>query len=320
MSSSKIPEDRRITVEKVNDIKVKPLKTSIVETRPYKGFQMFREGLPNVMCCAKKKSGKTQTICNIIKHCADIDTQIVVISSTVNKDPAWSAMKKWCKDHNIGFEGLTEIRSIVNGRKADFLEQFSKEIMTGEEEELSSEEEEEVPHCSRFADQGMDEPPSPEYSEEEEEPRILTGTVPSINRIRFSKPQGSIKQQKPYITPAYIVVIDDLSNELRIPSIQAFLKKNRHGKAMTITSSQYLNDWLPMALKNIDVFLLWKGLSIDKLEKIKKDSDLSIPIEIFEQIYKKATEAPFHFLYVNARDDEYRWNFDKRFNIPIQKE
>jgi hypothetical protein len=89
---------------------------------------------------------------------------------------------------------------------------------------------------------------------------------------------------------------------------------------MTITSSQYLNDWLPMALKNIDVFLLWKGLSLDKLEKIKKDSDLSIPIEIFEQIYKKATEEPFHFLYVNARDDEYRWNFDKRFNIPIQKE
>ena len=308
-----------ITVQKVNDIKVKPLKTSIVETRPYKGFQMFKEGLPNVMCCAKKKSGKTQTICNIIKHCADQDTQIIVISSTVNSDPAWSAMRRWCKDNNINFEGLTEIRSTVNGKKADFLDQFSKEIMQGEEEELSSEEEEDIPHCSRFADQGLDEPPSSDYSEEEETPKILCGTIPSINKIRFSKPQGSLKERKPYITPAYIVVIDDLSNELRIPSIQAFLKKNRHGRALTITSSQYLNDWLPMALKNIDVFLLWKGLSLDKLEKIKRDADLSLPIDIFEQIYKKATEQPFNFLYVSPRDEEYRWNFDKRFNIPVDK-
>ena len=49
------------------------------------------------------------------------------------------------------------------------------------------------------------------------------------------------------------------------------------------------------------------------MKELYKDSDSSIPFETFIEVYKKATELPHSFLYIDKRSDSFRCCFDKQF-------
>jgi hypothetical protein len=119
-----------ITLTKINDTVVKPVKTGKEkDTRLPKGFKMFPEPYPNVGIIAKKKSGKTNVVVNIVKACADKDTHVFVLASTANKDPMFLALKKYCKKHEIPYHAQTEIKSVDDqGKKSDFFQNFMKEM------------------------------------------------------------------------------------------------------------------------------------------------------------------------------------------------
>jgi hypothetical protein len=86
---------------------------------------------------------------------------------------------------------------------------------------------------------------------------------------------------------------------------------------MNIISTQWLQDLLPESLKQFDYLLLFKGLTDEKLEKVKNDADLAIDIDKLIAIYKSATSAPYSFLYVDTRLEQYRKCFNMRYNVPI---
>ena len=114
-----------------------------------------------------------------------------------------------------------------------------------------------------------------------------------------------------YQSPEYIIVFDDLSNELKSRTLLGLLKKNRHFKTKLIISSQWINDLLPESRKQIDLFLIFKGFPERKLTEIYKDCDSGLPFDTFYKLYKKATKKPYSFLYIGS--DSYRCNFDKQF-------
>jgi len=119
-----------------------------------------------------------------------------------------------------------------------------------------------------------------------------------------------------YQSLEYIFVLDDLSDELHTRSLTGFLKKHRHFKAKIIVSSQYLNDLLPAARKQLDYWILFQGHSREKIDDIYKSANLSIPQDEFYEMYKFATEKPFSFLYVDTTSGSskssgtFRRNFD----------
>ena len=115
--------------------------------------------------------------------------------------------------------------------------------------------------------------------------------------------------------PKHIFIFDDIGNELKLPSIAQLLKTNRHLKSKVIISSQYLNDLSVQGRKNIGYRLLFKGHTLEKLETIYKDADLSIPFEDFVEMYETATEKQYNFFYIDCRDDEFRINFNYKFII-----
>ena len=130
------------------------------------------------------------------------------------------------------------------------------------------------------------------------------------------EPEKETKPKKSkYQAPEYMIVFDDLSSELKSPSLLSLLKFNRHYKTKLIISSQWLHDLLPESRKQIDLFLIFKGFPEDKIALIYKDCDSSIPFETFYQIYKQATKEPHSFMYVDSRSDTFRSNFDKLFII-----
>ena len=48
---------------------------------------------------------------------------------------------------------------------------------------------------------------------------------------------------------------------------------------------------------------------------IHRDSDSSIPFDMFNAMYKKSTQLPHSFFYVDSREDSFRRNFDCKFII-----
>lgn len=125
------------------------------------------------------------------------------------------------------------------------------------------------------------------------------------------------KMQK-YRTPEYLIIFDDISNELKDKYVNKLLKENRHYKAKVIISSQYWNDLLPMSRKQVDYLLLFKGIQENKLEEIYKDIDLSIDYTTFSKLYHYATVERYNFFYIDIRNDELRRNFNSKFTLPSE--
>lgn len=314
----------KITVERVNDIQVKPIKIYDPDDGLLpKGYEMFPIKHPCVFLCAHRNSGKTMTICNILKYCSDKDSTILLISGTANTDPVWLSFRKYCKKNGIRFESVTEIKSKLNGKNTDFLDDFIESEITkkGNEQNIdNSDEEDQEEELKTSLFQGVDDSEE-EYEDEEDEIIPLKSTVHPRSKMIFSKlkDETSMKVKKTFYTPKYFVVLDDLSSELRTPSLENFLKIARHGKVFTICSSQYVHDIKPTSIKQCEYILLFKG-NLNKLEKIRVDCGLSIDLPTLEKVYSHATREPYNFLYISTRTNEYRKNFDQKYNIPVKNE
>jgi hypothetical protein len=119
-----------------------------------------------------------------------------------------------------------------------------------------------------------------------------------------------------YRTPEYMIILDDLSTELKNKSLVSLLKKNRHFKSKIIISSQYWNDLLPESRKQLDYILMFKSMPENKLKEIYRDADLSLDFETFQKIYRYSTKEPFNFLYIDCINGDFRKNFNMKFNLP----
>ena len=163
-----------------------------------------------------------------------------------------------------------------------------------------------VAHTSLKNDDGVDELALlvQELSvEEEPQPKKVPNFLDSDDEEEEEKPPK-------YRAPEYVIILDDLSTELKSKSITGLLKKNRHFRSKILISSQHLNDLLPEGRKQIDYFILFRGHPMKKIEEIHRDADISIPLDEFYRVYKFATEEPYSFLYVDCASGEFRRNFN----------
>lgn len=342
-------EDTKILLKKINNEVVVPMKSKLrKDERPVKGNKLFQECYANIGIIARKKSGKTVTVQKIIKDCAGKSTKILCFSSTVDKDKAMIDLKAWCKKHSITFQPFTSIKD----GKIDILDKFVQKLMDEAEERVhndaeESESDEEVPppmrggmatqgrgkatgpsykKLSLFDDEGEDDDTDYESEESEEEDpsdklfsrkQIEQAKAEhKINQKLFSRHNNtSLIQKEKEISPEYIIIFDDISHELKSPSLISLLKMNRHFRCKIIISTQYVHDLKPEQLKQMDYLLLFKGLDPEKLEKIRRDADLSLNFGVLDKIYHNATEQPYSFLYVDRLTESYRKCFDKLYQI-----
>ena len=261
-------------LRKINEVLVKPIVFSNEkDTRPIKGASLFPEVYSNIFLCAKKKSGKSTIIYKIIAACCNRDTKVIAFVSTLQKDQSWIETQNYCKSKGIYFEGRTSL----NEDKIDQLQQF----ITGEETINETDD----------LNENFKEKLLLESDDDEDKP----------------------KRKSKYLAPEYLIILDDLSTELKSTSLVSLLKKNRHFKAKIVISSQYLNDLLPQSRRQLDVFLVFKGFSDKKLKEVYTDADANIEFDKFKELYHKATEEPFSFFYIG--NDEYRKNFNQKFII-----
>lgn len=275
-------------IKKINNIKIKPIKCDKLE-QPIKGCELFPEiyGLyGNIFLVAKKRSGKSTVIYNILKKCAGKNTKIYIFCSTVNRDNAYEKIMDYLDNKNIFYESYT---SIIDD-KINNLDEILNELKNGADgkEEEEENEEEQKPKIKGIF----------EYEDDE---------IKKTEKKRIYKPK--------YVAPEAIFVFDDCGSSLLHRSIENLLKTNRHYKCKVILSSQYLNDLKPASRLNLDFVLIFKGMPLEKLQQIHKDIDVSIEFDKFVEMYEKATEQKFNFLYVDTRMEKYRINFNQEIEI-----
>ena len=235
-----------ISLRKINNVEVIPPKLTMrKDPRPVLGERLFEEPYCNIGIIAKKKSGKTIVVSQIIKEKADKDTIVLAFCATVLKDPTWIAIRKWCDAKGIRFEG----HSTLKEGKIDYLAELLKKLGDEEEEDLDTDSEEEDMFESKKKDKkggvkekvharyqqdvyGRDvrnEDSDSEYSDTDDEDDMFGQTEPPPRDLFLKRNRESnVGNKAKYLAPQFIIVFDDFSQELKSPSVISFLKRNRH--------------------------------------------------------------------------------------------
>lgn len=273
-----------IKTKRINDFKVSKIRYKTTSnSKKIKGGNLLPHVYSNIFLVAKKNSGKSTCIFNILKKIADRDTIFDLFVSTINKDKSWEAIVDYFE--NKGNVVNSNLSTIENGQC--LIQNIIDEPLPYDDDE--------------------DESSSSESSDD--------------NYIHLDNPEKKIKEKKPkkkkkkYIAPRRIIVFDDIGTELKRPIIDQLLKINRHLKSVCILSSQWLNDISPMGRRQIEGWLCFQGQKKQKLETIMRDCDSHLDYKLFERLYKHATSQKYNFFYIDCHNSKYRKNFNEEYII-----
>jgi len=295
--------------EKINRAKVKPIDLPKQDAKKVKGACLFEEPYCNIFIVSRKKSGKTWVIGTILDKCATKDTKVYLFVSTHQKDAAWAEIKKKLDKRNIEYEAYM---SIFEGK-----ENFLKPIIEGLNNESKIEEKAIEP--SVLSGPMLIRVDDGESKIKDFRPRpliLVDNPSPLLNSSVQAKPEDIKKKNIKNVLPIEVIfVFDDMGSQLRDKYVTQLLKTNRHYKSKVIISSQYLKDMKPEARRQIDYWIMFKGIPDATLKQVHKDADLALDEESFEALYDYATSEPYNFLYIDSNKQEFRRNFNRRIMI-----
>jgi len=270
-----------VKIKKINNIVVRPPPTREEDKRPVRGSNYFEDAYCNIFINARKRSGKTVTVYNIMKQCISKDTTVIIFCSTVYKDANYRAMQDYLDKKGINYLVYTSIKD----GDIDHLKDLYETLKMKAEEDFMAEDEE-----------------------------------PKKKEINFCDSDGDddcvVKRRKSKFKPLdYFIIFDDLSNELKNPNLTLLLKNHRHFLSKIIVSSQYYCDIAPESRNQFDYMLVFKNIIQDKLMVLHKEVDLNISYEMFEKIYSWSTKPEYSFLYIDTRRCKFRRNFNLEIEV-----
>jgi hypothetical protein len=277
--------------KKINNVSIEiPITTEpTYTTKNLYGFDLIPRPYFNMFLNAKKKSGKTSVIYNIIKNCTNKTCCFWIFCSTVNLDPTWRSIIKFLEERgNL----VNKYETIIDG-KVDHLSEILDQLADDEEAAADDKRDQYEAHKGCLFNDNR-----PKLAAK---PKIIVSTEETERRRKKPKRMAA----------EHFFIFDDVSTMLKARSVSSLFKRHRHFKASVIVSSQYLHDVDRQCLLQLDYFLAFRGMSEDKMEVVHQLLDLSIPYQTLWDIYKYCTQEPYSFMYLSVRDEEIRSGFDK---------
>lgn len=115
-----------------------------------------------------------------------------------------------------------------------------------------------------------------------------------------------------------IIVIDDLSSEIKTSKVlEDLLKANRHMNTTIMVSTQSKNDLPPNCINQMQYILAFDKIPKNKLEELHSQSGLKLDLDTFYKLYHDATFAAAgnskNFLYINTKNNLFRKNFNHNY-------
>lgn len=309
------------------------------EERPVKAGDIFSVPFSNIFLCAMKQSGKTTVLSNIIWKCAGKNTKIIIICSTVDRDPTYIHTVKKLREKGYDVITLTEIVDPDN--KINAIQEFMDEHRKTDDDDDEDEDEDEsaspthpsssrpslssfqLPVPKRMAAKQSSQPSQQIFGSGTRRPPLTAiqqpvkppPIPPPTITTEKNEPKSPKKRKTTKIVPDYIIVLDDLGSELRDKALTQLMKTNRHYKALVLISSQHLNDLKPDALRQLGYVMLFARFSGDKLIELYQKLDVQIPFDEFERLYRDATKKKYNFLFLDraAGADQFRKGFTEKY-------
>jgi hypothetical protein len=258
-----------ITTKKLNDIKIHPVRIQQPDTDEIKGKDYLPTLYNNSLIIAKKNSGKTMMIAQLLRETIDDRTNVVVFSGTSSADPVWLEIKKDLNKRNINAEfHLDIIENGINIIQA-YIEAFQ------------------------------------EMADEEQQPEEPITEEPEL----FLKVKVRKERKRKYIVPRWLFVFDDISKALSNRYVAILTKMHRHFMCRVIISTQYAHDIDRDTLIQMDYVFLFRMIEVDKLKIFHERLALWKNYTDFEKIYKFATEEKYSFLMIDRVNGVFRRNF-----------
>lgn len=270
-----------IKEQTLNNIIVKPLVSTVnnIDISKVKGGKLIPTVYNCSFLCAKRASGKTSTLAEILLRTSDKKTQFYIFCPTTKVDSSWITLIDKLESRG----NVVNVFDSIMDSKVNLLNEIMADLSTPEDDDVKK---------------------------NDNQPYEIGIKINFGDDIKKEK-----KEYKPKkIAPKHIFVFDDISGELKNPAVSSLLKKSRHFQSAVYISSQYIHDLQPQSIKQLDYFLCFRSFSRDKLEHIYKLLDLSIGLEKFIDIYDYCFRDPnerFSFLYIDVRNQTFRKNFNK---------
>jgi hypothetical protein len=291
--------EKPIRLEVINDEKVRRIPIE-VDDRLVKDHKIYPELYYNTFCVAPTWSGKTTAVFKLLQSCVGKYTTIIVFCASLYNDDNWLFIRKYFEEKGINVEAHTGI--VEDG--VNILDELVSNLQAEAKER----------------DEQDDEGEDPKVDLHQLALKMQTGATqePAENE---EKP----KKREKYQTPDYVVVFDDVADQIRTSSYNVLLKYARNFHIRTITSSQDLKDITPASRLQIRVWLIFRGLTEERLNSVYDSLNLrGVSWELFQSIYKTATTPtvgdPRPFLYIAPRDMQFRRNLDTRIIVSALSE
>jgi hypothetical protein len=282
---------RLIYKNRVNNFIVTPLKLP-VDNRPVKGAFMFDKAYGALYAVGKKESGKTVLLWNIIRERCGKDTILVLYVSTIYNDPMWIEILNELEKMKIQVMIYTSIYDDDgNNTLGDLVDQLKLEAKARFDEERK-----------KKLDKKLKIKKKPK--------------IPVLDTDEQEEEEEKKKRKEKELSAEYIIIIDDLSDEIKDNSITTLIKKHRHFRSFLILSNQYLNDVSVSARKNVNYYILFRDIEEKKMEELYKQCGLRVTFEEFYKMYKDATNDPdkqWSFFYFDKNKVDFRQDFNEQY-------
>lgn len=282
-----------LQIEKINDYKL------TVPRLPKKAKDWKGKGCLDVQywvmsILGKRRSGKSTLIYTLLKEFCSRNTVVLFFVPTFYKDDTYLSMKNFLEKKKIPYNVYTSIDEDGINNIDMFMEVNNGVDKDDEEDE--KEEIQEIKPLYQSCNFGSAEPHKEEKKEEKKE----------------------IKK-KPKIEPEYFIIFDDMSGQLRNPSVIKLCKNSRHYKCKIILSSQSIGDLHPQTHSQLDYCVLFKNFNEQSLEQVYQKLQPNISFEQFIELYEKITNSKTgkfnNFFLIDRASEQYRLNLCNKIKI-----
>ncbi len=299
-------------------------KTKNETEKKFKGSDLLPYRWFNIYICAKRRSGKTVTIYNLLKKFAKSNTVVLFFVSTIYNDENYDAMRKFLDQKQIPYEEHTSIRDEAGQNQVRAFIRVLQEEKAAEQATKAMQRNakkmrpENILHYTDLGAQSVwFERPREKFVElpdEKERPQVWKSERDLLNTAyeRTEREDAAMPKKvpkKPKEDPEYIIIFDDLGDELRDRAVVELMKRSRHFRCKVIVSSQNLFDLPSQGINQLSYAIIFKNMPLDKVEKMREKLTLDIPPDKMTKLYLEHTKKPFDFILLDILKDQIRYKF-----------
>ena len=263
-----------------SEYKVDPIVISKMNPDDVCGGEIAPVPYCNTVMVAETGSGKSSVLKDLLLRCVG-SALVVAFVPTIDSDPTWLYIRKKLEERGNQFIGFSTLETTVSDSESEVSDDFSMEefdeiVVSSTDEKTKSTKIKKINHLKELTKCFL--------------------KYPMLNDPKCSSGK---------ICPRIVVVMDDMREYLKHPSVAEFMSISRHCKAKFIISTQGIHDLPPVALRQVRQWFIFRGFPKEKVEKIRKDAGIALDLETFQKIYTHATREPFSFLLINKNGNDF---------------